>query len=84
MYTGVKRLLNLVLDFDIRGGHPGLVAASRLRNVWPQGFQDSGHSLQQACCQTLKDLLVHTTPVDGLVLIRNIKLQNKDIRKVAQ
>lgn len=45
LYTGVKRLCNLALDFNIRGGYPCLVAVSRLRNVWPQGFQDSGHSL---------------------------------------
>lgn len=77
LYTGVKWLCNLALHFDIRGGYPCLVAVSRLRNVWPQGFQDSGHSLQQAGCQTLKDLFVHTAPIDGLVLIRNIKLQNK-------
>lgn len=84
LYTGVKWLCNLALHFDIRGGYPCLVAVSRLRNVWPQGFQDSGNSLQQAGCQTLKDLFVYTAPIDGLVFIRNIKLQNKkDIQKVA-
>lgn len=84
LYARVKGLCDLALDFDIWGGYPGLVAASRLRNVWPQGFQDSCHSLQQTCCQALKDLFVHAASIDGLVLIRNIKLQkNKNIQKIA-
>lgn len=41
----------------------------------PQRPQDGSNSLQQACCETFKDLFVHTTPKNGLVLIWNIQLQ---------
>lgn len=70
--ASVEALCSGALDLGIWGGNPGLFNLSGVRDMWPQRPQDGSNGLQQACCQTLKDLFVYTAPKNGFILIWDI------------
>lgn len=72
--AGVEGLGSAALDIGQRGGDKRLVALAGLR-ARRHGAQDGGNCLQEARRQGLEHLLVDAAAKNGLVLIRDVELQ---------
>ena len=68
------------LGLGVGGADTKGLPSATLGGLGPEEPQDSGTGLQQAAGQTVKHLLVHTAPKDGLVLIWHIELRRENRR----